>query len=204
MLLFLDNILLLLVYTHNFEILKTTTKMKNKTLLTLALMAFAISVSAQSIVNRLTPTVIESPNASIGTFEDYDFTGVVSHNNHLGIGLLNDFSGGNIIFLGDTDSMSIVLNGGVIPGIFYGPKTRMFETSTSFNFHKTPIIPSPNIKIGAIDGPTGFLIVNGAPASSTDDSYEIGSILSDDNFVYIRTSTGKWKRLFLMDVDISW
>lgn len=178
--------------------------MKNKLLLTMALMAFAFTVSAQSIVNRLTPTIIESPNASIGTFEDYDFTGIVSHNNHLGIGLLKDYSGGNIIFLGDTDSTSIALNGGVIPGIFYGPQKRMFETSINFNFHKTPIIPSPQFKIGSIDGQSGFLVINGSPESSTDNSFEIGTVLSDDNFVYIRTSTGRWKRLVLMDVDFAW
>lgn len=178
--------------------------MKNKLFLTFALIAFAFGATAQSLVNRLTATVIESPLSSIGTFEDYNFSGVVSHNNGIAIGLLNDFTLGNLLFLGDGDSLNTALNGGIKPGITYYPPYRTFEVTANMRFYNDVILKSSKLKIGAVDGVSGFLVLQGNPASSTDDSYEIGTVLSDDNFVYIRTSSGRWKRLILMDVDFSW
>ncbi len=42
--------------------------------------------------------------------------------------------------------------------------------------------------------PQGLIIPSYTPTSSNDENNEIGNITKDDNYLYIKTSTGIWKR----------
>lgn len=175
--------------------------MKNKTLLTIALMAFAFTVSAQSIVNRLTTTVIEDSTGIIGFVPEHRFIGMASGNSPAAIGMINDYSVGNYLFFGNTEAD---INGnGRLPGIFYYPSYNQVEITSPVRFFND--VNLVKHKIGLFGGSIfGYIPVQGTPLSSTDSNEQLSNVCFDDNFVYIKTPSGRWKRLALMDINFSW
>ena len=140
----------------------------------------------------------------IGSFTEADLTGIGGYDNDVYIGMKYDPTVGNYIFIGSLkDSIAAANNGRGPSGIKYYPLYNKFEITTPFQFFNTIMVPSPSIKIGGEDGPTGQLIIQGKPASNSDDEKPIGTIMVDDNFLYYRTSTGVWKMVALFAVPFS-
>lgn len=185
--------------------------MKKLLLLTAIFLAVTFSFAQENLpptdcpspVNELGPSRIFSNinQSGIGVFEQERFTGIYSGDNGVVIGTMKDYSTGNYLYFGGTDSATIVANKG-LPGINYYPTYNALEITAPIRFFRTVVFRSPVITIGMEDGPAGSLPIQGRPSSSFDEeSIHGASIRYDDNFIYIKTSSGKWKRVALFDVD---
>lgn len=185
--------------------------MKKLLLLTAIFLSVTFSFAQENLpppdcpspVNELGPSRIYSNinQSGFGTIEAYRFTGMFSENTPVNIGMINNPVKGNFLFLGAVDSNTSPYNG-TSSGIYYYHDYNTWELNSPIRFYKTVLLSTPILKIGQEDGQSAVIPLVGTPESS---SAEVGtagaSIMFDDNFIYIKTSSGKWKRAALFDVD---
>lgn len=185
--------------------------MKKLLLLTAIFLAVTFSFAQENLpppdcptkANELGPTIINSNvnQSGIGTIEEFKFTGMFANDNAVVIGMLKDASTGNYLFFGSTDSAATVVNNSW-PGIKFYPSYNTLEVTAPIRFYRPILLTTPILKIGQEDGQSAVIPLAGTPSSSTSEDGTAGaSIMFDDNFIYIKTSSGKWKRAALFDVD---
>ena len=139
----------------------------------------------------------------IGQFDEERVSGIVDIENKNVVGLEKDFTIGNYIFIGSrNDSLAEANDGLGFPSLRYFASYNSFELSAPIRFMNKKIsFPTSILRIGSFDGVVASIPIYYTPSNSTSDEKPIGTIAFDNNFLYVRTTDGTWKRIALFDIE---